>query len=106
MQLYPLLLTESGSVQQAAFDLLHKAIPAAQEQISIDAALEKTSARLPDELLSLVLEAPPKEAIVSWDFQRAMPLGLRGYLFSWMLIFDHFTNSVSLCTIQPYKQHG
>ncbi|KAK8163654.1 RING zinc finger protein-like protein [Phyllosticta citrichinensis] len=92
-ELYPLLLTESGSVQQAAFDLLHKAIPAAQEQISIDAALEKTSARLPDELLSLVLEAPPKEAIVSWDFQRAMPLGLRGYLFSWLLIFDHFTNS-------------
>ncbi|KAK7552526.1 RING zinc finger protein-like protein [Phyllosticta citricarpa] len=92
-ELYPLLLTESSSIQQAAFDLLHKAIPAAQEQVSIDAALEKTTARLPDELLSLVLEAPPKEAIASWDFQRAMPLGLRGYLFSWLLIFDHFTNS-------------
>ncbi|KAK8183553.1 RING zinc finger protein-like protein [Phyllosticta capitalensis] len=92
-KLYPLLLTESGSVQQAAFDLLHKAIPAAQEQISIDAALDKKAARLPDELLSLILEAPPKEAIASWDFQRAMPLSLRGYLFSWLLIFDHFTNS-------------
>ena len=92
-------------MQQAAFDLLHKAIPAAQEQISIDAALDKKAARLPDELLSLVLEAPPKEAIASWDFQRAMPLSLQGYLFSWLLIFDHFTNSVSPCPVSTQKSH-
>ncbi|OMP81578.1 E3 ubiquitin-protein ligase listerin [Diplodia seriata] len=91
--LFPLLVTESSSVQQAAFDILHKQIPAAQEEISINAALEKTTAQLPDELLSLVLEAPSKDVIGSWDFSRAMPLGLRGYLFSWLLIFDHFTNS-------------
>ncbi|GME41096.1 Zinc finger RING-type protein [Neofusicoccum parvum] len=79
--------------EQAAFDILHKQIPAAQEEISVNAALEKTTAQLPDELLSLVLEPPSKEVISGWDFNRAMPLDLRGYLFSWLLIFDHFTNS-------------
>ncbi|KAL1632128.1 hypothetical protein SLS56_004017 [Neofusicoccum ribis] len=92
-ELFPLLVTESSSVQQAAFDILHKQIPAAQEEISVNAALEKTTAQLPDELLSLVLEPPSKEVISGWDFNRAMPLNLRGYLFSWLLIFDHFTNS-------------
>lgn len=95
LKLFPLLVTESSSVQQAAFDILHKQIPAAQEEISVNAALEKTTAQLPDELLSLVLEPPSKEVISGWDFNRAMPLDLRGYLFSWLLIFDHFTNSVS-----------
>lgn len=94
-ELFPLLVTESSSVQQAAFDILHKQIPAAQEEISINAALEKSTAQLPDELLSLVLEPPSKEIMGRWDFNRTMPLSLRGYLFSWLLIFDHFTNSVS-----------
>lgn len=83
-------------MQQAAFDILHKQIPAAQEEISVNAALEKTTAQLPDELLSLVLEAPSKEVRTGWDFNRAMPLNLRGYLLSWVLVFDHFTNSVRL----------
>ncbi|EKG21184.1 Zinc finger RING-type protein [Macrophomina phaseolina MS6] len=92
-ELFPLLVTESSSVQQAAFEILHKQIPAAQEEISINTALEKTTAQLPDELLSLILEPPSKKVIGDWDFSRTMPLSLRGYLFSWMLVFDHFTNS-------------
>lgn len=103
-ELFPLLVTESSSVQQAAFEILHKQIPAAQEEISINTALEKTTAQLPDELLSLILEPPSKKVIGDWDFSRTMPLSLRGYLFSWMLVFDHFTNSVSYMCSEPYEQ--
>ncbi|KAF2267433.1 hypothetical protein CC78DRAFT_530830 [Lojkania enalia] len=88
-ELFPLLYVESQPVQQTTYDILHKQIPAAQEQISIEAALEKTISRLPEELLSLILEAPTLAALADTNFERSMPLPLRGYLLSWLLIFDH-----------------
>ncbi|KAF2878036.1 RING zinc finger protein-like protein [Massariosphaeria phaeospora] len=91
--LFPLLYVESQPVQQTAFDILHKQIPAAQEQISIDAALEKTIARLPEELLSLILEAPTVSALADDSFERNIPLQLRGYLLSWLLVFDHLEHA-------------
>ena len=92
-RLYSLLYAPSHSVQQTSFDLLHRQIPASQEQVSFDAALENKSAHLPDELLSLILETPTLESLADASFERSMPLDLKGYLYSWMLIFDHFTNS-------------
>ncbi|PSN61357.1 hypothetical protein BS50DRAFT_504653 [Corynespora cassiicola Philippines] len=92
-ELYQLLYVESRPVQQAAFDILHKQIPAAQEQISIDTVLEKTTARLPDELLSLILEAPTMTTLSGTEFERGVPLSLRGYLLSWLLVFDHLEHS-------------
>jgi hypothetical protein len=92
-ELYPLLYVESQPVQQTAFDVLHKQIPAAQEQISIDAALSKTTARLPEELLSLIIEAPTVSALAEVNFERAVPLSLRGYLLSWLLVFDHLEHA-------------
>jgi hypothetical protein len=94
-ELFPLLYVESQYVQQTAFDILHKQIPAAQEKISIDAALEKSTARLPEELMSLILEAPSVAAFSEADFDRSIPLPLRGYLYSWLLVFDHLAHSVS-----------
>lgn len=94
-ELFPLMYVESQPVQQTAFDILHKQIPAAQEQISIDAALEKTTARLPEELLSLILEAPTVAALAETNFERSVPLPLRGYLLSWLLVFDHLEHAVS-----------
>lgn len=91
--LYPLLYAPSHSIQRTAFDLLHKFIPSIQEQVSFDAALENQTAQLPEELLSLILETPSLDALASAHFDRSMPLDLQGYLFSWLLIFDHFTNS-------------
>ncbi len=91
--LYPLMYAPSQSVQHAAFDLLHQQIPAAQEQISFDAALNNKAAQLPDELLSLILEAPTLDSLVDASFDRTMPLSLQGYLFSWRLLFDHFSGS-------------
>ncbi|KAK4903385.1 hypothetical protein LTR27_000316 [Elasticomyces elasticus] len=92
-ELFPLLYTQSHAIQQGAFDLMHQQIPAAQEQISLDAALEKKAAQLPDELLSLILEAPTLDSLVDASFDRTMPLSLQGYLYSWRLLFDHFNGS-------------
>ncbi|KAF2625661.1 hypothetical protein BU25DRAFT_412319 [Macroventuria anomochaeta] len=92
-ELYPLLYVESQPVQQTAFDILHKQIPAAQEQISIDSALSKTTARLPEELLSLIIEAPTVAALAEVNFERSAPLSLRGYLLSWLLVFDHLEHA-------------
>lgn len=92
-ELFPLLYTRSGPVQQAAFNLLHKHIPAGQEEVSLNAALDDKTAYLPDELLSLILEAPTLDALVDASFDRSMPLQLQGYLYSWRLLFDHFTGA-------------
>lgn len=40
--IFPLVATQSKDVQTAAFNLLHKAIPAQQEQKSVDILLDKT----------------------------------------------------------------
>jgi E3 ubiquitin-protein ligase listerin len=93
--LYPLLYVDSQPVQQIAFNMLHKQIAAAQEQISIDAAIGKKTVRLPEELLSLILEAPSLVALADADFDRDVPLPLRGYLLSWVLVFDHLQHAVS-----------
>ena len=91
--LYPLIYAPSRSVQQAAFDLLHKQVPTAQEQVSFDAALDDKTAQLPDELLSLILEAPTLDSLADASFHRSMPLSLQGYLYGWRLLFDHFEGS-------------
>lgn len=38
--IYPLIASDFRTIQSAAFDILHRAIPAAQEQISVDVLLE------------------------------------------------------------------
>lgn len=98
-ELYPLLYVESQPAQQTAFDILHKQIPAAQEQISIDAALSKSTARLPEELLSMIIEAPTVAALAEANLDRSVPLSLRGYLLSWLLVFDHLEHAVSILSL-------
>ncbi|KAI1294286.1 hypothetical protein F5Y03DRAFT_373298 [Xylaria venustula] len=87
--LYGLVASESRAIQTAAFSILNQALPAVQEQLSVDVLLEKREARLPDELLSLLLDAPtldsyPDEAIAQF------PTPVRSYLLSWHLVFDAF----------------
>ncbi|EDU39791.1 conserved hypothetical protein [Pyrenophora tritici-repentis Pt-1C-BFP] len=103
-ELFPLLYVESQPVQQTAFDILHKQIPAAQEQISIDAALEKNTARLPEELLSLIIEAPKVATLAEANLDRSVPLPLRGYLLSWLLVFDHLEHA-SFKVKNDYVEH-
>ncbi|KAF2730124.1 RING zinc finger protein-like protein [Polyplosphaeria fusca] len=102
--LYPLLYAESGSAQQTAFDILRQQIAAAQVQISIDAALDKSTAQLPEELLSLLIEAPTTAALEGASFERHMPLPLRGYLLSWLLVFAHFEHA-SFKVKNDYVEH-
>lgn len=102
--IYPLVTSESQPIQKTAFDLLHRRIPAMQEQISLDAALDKATARLPEELLSLILDPLTLDSLADASFERDMPHQARGYLSSWLLIFDHFRNaSYKVC--DDYTAH-
>ncbi|KAG9683243.1 hypothetical protein KCU95_g18503, partial [Aureobasidium melanogenum] len=92
-ELYPLLYTPSKALQKTAFDILHRVIPAAQEQVSFDAALEKKTARLPEELLSLLLAPPTLDSLADASFRTGIPHELQAYLYSWQLVFDHFANA-------------
>ena len=92
-ELYPLLYSPSRAIQDAAFGLLHKHIPLAQEQISLDAALDGKKVTLPDEVLSLVIDTPSMESLDNDLFDKIMPRDLQGYLCGWRLIFDHFSGS-------------
>ncbi|KAF2213375.1 hypothetical protein CERZMDRAFT_111093 [Cercospora zeae-maydis SCOH1-5] len=91
--LFSLLCAPSQALQGAAFDLLHKHIPTAQEQISLDAALEDRKAFLPDELLSLIMQAPDLDTLDEDAFEMVVPLILQGYLYGWRLVLDHFQGS-------------
>ncbi|KAK7981568.1 hypothetical protein PG988_003806 [Apiospora saccharicola] len=87
--LYGLVAADSRTIQTAAFSVLHKALPAAQEQLSLDVLLDKKTAKLPDELLSLLLEAPTLDAYSDEALAR-FPTPIRSYLLSWHLVFDAF----------------
>ncbi|CAJ2514030.1 Uu.00g021490.m01.CDS01 [Anthostomella pinea] len=89
-ELYAVAASEYRTIQTAAFTVLHKALPAAQEQLSVDVLLEKNTARLPDELLSLLLDAPTLDAYPD-DVLARFPTPIRSYLLSWHLVFDSFS---------------
>lgn len=94
--LYPVLASESLSLQLSAYGILHQKIPEAQEQASLEKALSKDFvSKLPEELLSLILAAPrlesPAEVILGSDVNPVV----QSYLLSWKLVYDHWTNSSS-----------
>ena len=81
--LYQLMSSDEDAIQNAVFELLHRAIPKQQEQYSLDLALEGKVAQLPPELLELVGDAVDSRNM----------LASRRYLLSWNLLFDHFRNA-------------
>lgn len=80
--LYTLISSPEDAIRAAAYDLLHRSIPAEQEQVSVEVALENKAARLPEELLSLLT-----------DKSGATNQSRRSYLLGWHLVFDHFTTA-------------
>lgn len=92
--LYPLLSSEDLAVQGAAYGILHRSLPSIQEQSSIEAILSKTVAHLPEELLSLLLDAPAMDlfnnTVQSAD---SIWINVRRYLLSWKVVFDHFSRA-------------
>jgi len=63
--------------------------------LSVEAALEKSVMRLPDELLSLILSSPDMRDVEYLELDERLPLPLKGYFLSWTLVFDHFEDAVS-----------
>jgi len=93
-KLYPVLASESATLQETAYTMLHAHIPSTQEQISVDKALSTDYVpQLPQELLSLILTPPTIEFLAQSNFERTMPSALRSYLLSWRLTFDHWQNA-------------
>ena len=90
--LYPLVASDFPVIQSAAFGILHRAIPAAQGDISVNVLLEKKDAELPEELCSLLLEVPQMENFPD-DILSQFPPPIRTYLLSWHLIFDAFSTA-------------
>lgn len=88
-ELYGLVASDSRVIQTAAFTMLSKALPAVQEKLSVDVLLDKQDARLPDELLSLLLDAPTLESYPD-EIISQFPTPVRSYLLSWHLVFTVF----------------
>ncbi|MCJ1287927.1 hypothetical protein MMC26_007279 [Xylographa opegraphella] len=92
--LYPVIASESAALQRAAYQMLHNYIPENQEDLSIEAALSKTfKAKLPEELLSLILTVPQHDEPLALDCEYPLTLHLNGYLLGWILVFDHWNNA-------------
>ncbi|KFY29928.1 hypothetical protein V494_08368, partial [Pseudogymnoascus sp. VKM F-4513 (FW-928)] len=90
--LYPLVASDFPVIQSAAFGILHRALPDAQGDISVNVLLEKKDAQLPEELCSLLLDAPQMENFPD-DILSQFPPPIRTYLLSWHLIFDAFSTA-------------
>ena len=84
--LYTYLSSREDAIRGAAYDLLHRSIPAEQEQLSLDVALEKRVVHLPPELLAMMSGVTPPAVDVDPPLQRS-------FLLSWILMFDHFPNA-------------
>lgn len=106
--IYGLVASDSREIQTAGFNLLHRALPVAQEQLSLDVLIEKKQAKLPDELTSLLLDAPTLEAYPE-DVLVQFPTPIRSYLLSWKLVFDAYGGAaykVRADFTEDLKTHG
>lgn len=89
-----MLASPSLALQVSAFEILHHHIPKTQEQVSLDKALENDfTAKLPEELTSLIVDAPSLDFFDEPKFEQIIPSVVNSYLLSWKLIFDHWTGS-------------
>lgn len=89
---YPLVASEHKTVQATAFGVLHRALPEQQQQLSVDVILEKRDAQLPEELLSLLLDAPSLSSLPD-EILATFPSSVRGYLLSWLLVYDSYSTA-------------
>jgi len=108
--IYEAVASESREIQRAAFGLLHRALPAAQDDINLAVVMDKkgmpsycvlmkkhtmltsVAANLPDELLSLLLNAPDPDDYTDEDLAQ-FPVAIRSYLLAWHLVFDAYSKA-------------
>jgi hypothetical protein len=98
--IYGLLRVENRGVQKAASILISRYLPDAQETLSVQVGASGGTARLPDELLSLLLETPSLETLAQRQIEERMWLSIRGYLLGWKALFDHFKTAVRCSTFE------
>ncbi|CCC11676.1 unnamed protein product [Sordaria macrospora k-hell] len=101
--LYGLLSSGSRDVQTAAFSLLHRALPAKQEEEVLETLLEEKAAKLPDELLALVQSVPALEKYTDEELA-VFPVDIRAYLLGWHLVFDAY-NQAPLQVRKQYTEY-
>ncbi|KAL5316607.1 hypothetical protein ACEPPN_015656 [Leptodophora sp. 'Broadleaf-Isolate-01'] len=89
-EFYPLVASDFRMVQSAAFDVLHKALPKVQQELSVNVLLDGTTAQLPLELLSLLLNTPSVQDIPD---PSEFPSSIRGYLLSWLIVYESYTTA-------------
>ncbi|KAL1960846.1 hypothetical protein VTO42DRAFT_5829 [Malbranchea cinnamomea] len=87
------LSVQNKGIQRAAYEALHRIIPKVQEKVSFDVALSKTVVNLPDELISLLVEAPAVRTISQILKHESSWIEIRCYLLSWKTVFDHFIHA-------------
>ncbi|KAL2019864.1 hypothetical protein VTK56DRAFT_9126 [Thermocarpiscus australiensis] len=90
--IYESVASESRDIQKAAFGLLHRALPAAQEDINLAVVMDKKAANLPHELLSLLLNAPNPNDYSDEELSQ-FPVAIRSYLLAWHLVFDAYSKA-------------
>ncbi|PVH85921.1 hypothetical protein DL98DRAFT_557422 [Cadophora sp. DSE1049] len=89
-EFYPLVASDFRMIQSAAFDVLQKALPKVQQELSVNVLLEGTTAQLPLELLSLLLNTPSVQDISDAS---EFPSSIRGYLLSWLIVYESYTTA-------------
>lgn len=92
-QLIPLITSHSASVSTAAFVVLHRCIPAAQEQQSIDVALGDSAGSFPPELFPLIISTPETDVIENHTEEEDMDPTLLSFMRTWTLVYDHYRNA-------------
>ncbi|KAL2257670.1 hypothetical protein VTK26DRAFT_9328 [Humicola hyalothermophila] len=90
--IYESVASESREIQKAAFDVLHRTLPVLQDDINVTVITDKKPANLPDELLSLLLNAPNPEDYTDEDLSQ-FPVTIRSYLLAWHLVFDAYSTA-------------
>lgn len=103
-ELFPSLTVQSRGIQRATYGVLHRVLPKLQETVSFDVALSKEVVNLPDELLSLLLEAPTSDTLRNHPVNEDTWIEIRSYLLGWKTVFDYFAFSVSLFPV-THHQH-
>ena len=97
LELYPLLSSGYRDIQGASYGMIRRSLPAIEEERSIEAVLSKAPTHLPEELLSLLLDAPSRDAFIdAIESTDAIWINIRRYLLSWKVVFEHFSSASSL----------
>jgi E3 ubiquitin-protein ligase listerin len=101
IQLYELISVHSEPIQDVAFQILHRYVPSIQEDLSIELALtasqeEPLKIEFEPALIALLKDVPLDSHWENVSVEKGQYISLKTYLLSWLLVFDHFENSVCI----------